>query len=154
PRLQARIPGDCSDLNGIATLVRALGNAPNGTIFKPMLQDPHQPERPVAMTSGPIAGAGAGQSDGAVTLPRLRAPGLSASLPRPRFRVGRRTCRLAVAVLILGTFAVVAAAAGGPSILVPRSSQLFPNWEAGPLHDVIPRLIEDPQTLGLAFSGV
>src|SRR2546421_9902272 len=31
---------------------------------------------------------------------------------------------------------------------------MFPNWEAGPLHDFIRRFIEDPQTLGLAFSGV
>jgi hypothetical protein len=119
-----------------------------------MLQDPNQPERPVAMATGPIAGAGAAQGEGTVTLPRLRAPGLPASLPRPRFRVGRRTGQVAIAMLLVGTFAVVAAAAGGPSILVPRSNQLFPNWEAGPLHDVFSRLIDDPQTLGLAFSGV
>jgi hypothetical protein len=119
-----------------------------------MLQDPNQPERPVAVATGPIADAGAGQSEGAVALPRLGLPGLSASLPRPHFRVGRRTSGLAMAVLIVGTFAVVAAAAGGPSILVPRSNQLFPNWEAGPLHDIFSRLINDPQTLGLAFSGV
>ena len=31
---------------------------------------------------------------------------------------------------------------------------LFPNWEAGPLHLVIPRLITDPQTLGFVFSCV
>ncbi len=119
-----------------------------------MLQDPNQPERPVAMATGPIAGAGAGQSDRTVTLPRLGASGFAASLPRPHLRVGRRTCRVAIAVLILGTFAVVACAASGPSILVPRSNQLFPNWEAGPLHDIFSRLIDNPQTLGLAFSGV
>jgi hypothetical protein len=50
--------------------------------------------------------------------------------------------------------AVVASAAAGPSILVPRSNQTFPNWEAGPLHDIFTRLIDNPQTLGLAFSGV
>jgi hypothetical protein len=68
--------------------------------------------------------------------------------------VGRRTGRVGLAILILGTFAVVACAAADPSILVPRSNQTFPNWEAGPLHGIFPRLIADPQTLGLAFSGV
>ncbi len=54
----------------------------------------------------------------------------------------------------MATFAVVATAAAGPSVLVPRSAQTFPGWEAGPLHLVIPRLIENPRTLGLVFSAV
>ena len=62
--------------------------------------------------------------------------------------------RVAVGTLIGANFAIVAAASSGPSILSPRSNQVFPNWEAGPLHLVIPRLITDPQTLGLVFSCV
>jgi hypothetical protein len=127
-----------------------------------MLQDSNQPESPVKLASGPIAGAGAsagagaaaGRGEGTVALPRLDASGLRASLPRLRVRFGPRAGKAALAALILATFAVVACAASGPSILVPRSVQTFPNWEAGPLHDFVTRVIQDPQTLGLAFSGV
>jgi hypothetical protein len=59
-----------------------------------------------------------------------------------------------MATLIVSTFAVVAYAAAGPSVLVPRSPQTFPNWEAGPLHGLFSRFIENPQTLGLVFSAV
>ncbi|HEY3725786.1 MAG TPA: glycosyltransferase family 87 protein [Solirubrobacteraceae bacterium] len=121
-----------------------------------MLQDSNQPERPITLASGPIAGAGAtaGGGEGAVALPRIDTSRLRAALPWLRVRFGRRAGRSALAALILATFAVVACAAAGPSILVPRSAQTFPNWEAGPLHDFVTRIIEDPQTLGLAFSGV
>jgi hypothetical protein len=121
-----------------------------------MLQDANQPERPLTLASGPIAGAGAGAAsgEGAVAVAGIDTSRLRAALPRVRVRFGRRAGRTALAALILATFAVVACAAAGPSILVPRSSQTFPNWEAGPLHDFVTRFIEDPQTLGLAFSGV
>jgi hypothetical protein len=68
-----------------------------------------------------------------------------------RITLGPVAGRVAVGTLILATFVIVAAASSGPSILVPRSVQLFPNWEAGPLH-VIPRLITNPDTVGLIFS--
>src|SRR5438132_520776 len=119
-----------------------------------MLQDQNEPQRPITAASGPVAGAGAAPGDSTVTLPHLDTSRLSAALPRLRVRFGRCSGRGALAALILATFAVVACAAAGPSILVPRSAQTFPNWEAGPLHALIKRFIEDPQTLGLAFSGV
>ncbi|MGH2858280.1 MAG: glycosyltransferase family 87 protein [Solirubrobacteraceae bacterium] len=57
----------------------------------------------------------------------------------PRVRVpawvrGRRAGQIAIAALILFTLAIVAAAAGAPSLLVPRADQAFPVWEAGPLN--------------------
>jgi hypothetical protein len=119
-----------------------------------MLQDQNEPQRPITVASGPVAGAGAASGDSTVTLPHLDAARISAALPLPRVRFGRRAGRGALAALILATFAVVACAAAGPSILVPRSAQMFPNWEAGPLHIFINRFIENPQTLGLAFSAV
>jgi hypothetical protein len=119
-----------------------------------MLQEQNEPQRPVTVAPSPVAGAGAASGDSTVTLPHLDAARISAALPRPRVRFGRRAGRGALAALILATFAVVACAAAGPSILVPRSAQMFPNWEAGPLHIFINRFIENPQTLGLAFSAV
>ena len=69
-----------------------------------------------------------------------------------RVRVGPVTGRLALAVIVLATFMVVFEATAGPSALVPRSAKIFPNWEAGPLHDITTRLILDPRTLGQAFT--
>ena len=99
-----------------------------------MLEDQNQPERPVVMATGPIAGAGAAQSEGAVTLPRLGASGFSASLPWPRFRVGRRTCQVVIAVLVLGDVRGRGRRRLRPLDLGTALNQLFPNWEAGPLH--------------------
>jgi hypothetical protein len=70
-----------------------------------------------------------------------------------RVRPGAVAARCALGVIVLATLAVVAEASAGPSVLVPRSALSFPNWEAGPLHDVTVRLITDPRTLGEAFSG-
>ncbi len=46
----------------------------------------------------------------------------------------------------------MAFATAGPSVLVPRSAEVFPNWEAGPLHLLTIRPLDDPQTVGLLFS--
>ena len=119
-----------------------------------MLQDKSPPETPSALAAGSIAGAGSGQGDAAVILPGLPIPRWAASLPRLRVRVGPTTGRLALGAVIVATFAVVACAAAGPSILVPRSVQTFPSWEAGPLHNLFSRPTTNPQTLGLWFSAV
>lgn len=61
---------------------------------------------------------------------------------------------LALTSLVLSALAVVAFAAAGPSILVPRSTALFPGWEAGPLHVIFHGLPSDPMGLSLGLSGV
>jgi hypothetical protein len=116
-----------------------------------MLQEPSPSEPHVALAATPAAGA-AGAADAAVGLPRLS---LHLRLPVPRVRVtlGPAAGRIAIGALVAATFAVVADAAAGPSVLVPRSVQSFPTWESGPLH-IIPRLIDDPRTVGLLFSAV
>ncbi len=115
-----------------------------------MREDSGSPDPPVALAPSPGTLAGA---EATVALPRVALPE-----ERPWWRagvtLGPRAGLIAIGTVIVATFAIVAAAASGPSILSPRSNQIFPNWEAGPLHLVIPRLITDPQTLGLAFSGV
>ena len=113
-----------------------------------MREDSGSSEPTVALASS--AGAIAG-GDASVTLPRVALAGERADA-RPRVSLGPVAGRIAVGTLIAATFAIVAAASSGPSILVPRSVQIFPNWEAGPLHAVMPRLITDPDTVGLIFS--
>lgn len=101
-----------------------------------------------------LASAGSRPADGAVALPRFARLPQTTSLPRPRVRVGPVAGRIAIGTLIVATLVVVAAAASGPSVLVPRSGVFFPSWEAGPLHVLVPRLIKNPKTVGIAFSGV
>ena len=112
-----------------------------------------QSDGPVVMASAPVASAGTSSADAAVALPRFGL-GQRISVSWPRVTLGPTAGRIALGALVLATLAVVVCAAAGPSILVPRSVQSFPNWEAGPLHDFTVRVITNPQTLGLAFSGV
>jgi hypothetical protein len=119
-----------------------------------MAQEQSPGETHISFAAGPVAGAGVGSGDASVTLPTLRPLGVGASLPRPRIRFGPIAGRLGLGALVLATLVVVAAAASGPSVLVPRSTITFPGWESGPLHSLIPRLITNPDTLGIAFSGV
>jgi hypothetical protein len=125
-----------------------------------MRQDSSSGETPVALASVSVADTGVGtspvvgQAEGTVALPRLKPIGLRAVLPRARVATGPVAGRIALAGLILGTLAVVVLATAGPSVLVPRSSQMFPVWESGPLHNLLGRLIEDPITMGLVFSGL
>ena len=115
-----------------------------------MRDDAGTPEPPVALasTAGTLAGA-----EAPVALPQVSLPDERTS-SRPWVRLGPVAGRIAIGTILLATLAIVAAASSGPSILVPRSVQIFPNWEAGPLHTVIPRLITDPKTVGLVFSLV
>jgi hypothetical protein len=60
--------------------------------------------------------------------------------------------RVAVGWLVIGSFAVVAFARSGPTVLVPESSQVFPPWEAGPLSLSLGGLTHHSQALELGFS--
>jgi alpha-1,6-mannosyltransferase len=75
-----------------------------------------------------------GSGEGAVALPppaKLRA---RITLPRVRIVVGPFAGRVALGTLILGAIALVAFSTAGPSVLVPRSDEVFTGWQAGPLH--------------------
>jgi alpha-1,6-mannosyltransferase len=50
--------------------------------------------------------------------------------------------------------AVVAFATAGPSVLVPRSDEVFPLWEAGPLHALFGGLPNNQLTLAYGLSGL
>ena len=85
------------------------------------------------LASTPVSGIGAGSSDGTVALPRLSL-GARLNLARPRVALHPLAGPIALATLIVGALAVVVFATSGPTSLVPRSSEVFPQWEAGPLH--------------------
>jgi len=91
-------------------------------------------------------------SDGAAVLPGRLTGAARLSLPRIRLSMGPVAGRLALASLVLGAGALVAFATAGPSVLVPRSPQLFPGWEAGPLHAVFQGLPHDPMGLSIGLS--
>jgi hypothetical protein len=76
------------------------------------------------------------------------------TLPRDRIHFGPVAGRLALVSLIVGAAAVVAFAVSGPSILVPRSNEVFPGWEAGPLHLFFHGLPNAQKTLDLGLTVV
>ena len=118
-----------------------------------MREDSSAAETPVALAGASVTGPGVAGTDAPVVLPRLTLD-TSRRLPRARVRLGPVAGRVAIGTLLIGTLAIVATAAAGPSILVPRSVESFPAWEAGPLHLIVRRLITNPIVLGNVFSGV
>lgn len=76
------------------------------------------------------------------------------SLPGYRVRLGPLSARLALAWLLIGAGAIVAFSTSGPTVLVPRSNEVFPGWLAGPVHLISQGLPHDPKTLGYGLSVV
>ncbi len=110
------------------------------------------------LASGPVTGVGAGvgaaHADGAVSLPALGIGRRRLRLPRVRVSAHPIVVRLALGWLLVGSFAVVAIARSDPSVLVPQSGQVFPRWEAGPVHFSFWGLTHHAQTLAFGFSGM
>jgi hypothetical protein len=102
----------------------------------------------VALSSTPVAGAGD------VALPRTAALWDRFTLPRLRVALGPFAGRLALASLVLSAVALVAFASSGPTVLVPRSNEVFPGWEAGPLHALFSGLPNNQLTLSYGLSGL
>ncbi len=112
------------------------------------------------MLAPSAAGASAGAAAGAA--PADSAVGLSgiARLPRLReLRVPRalqeaRAGRIALGTIVTGVLVMVLFSTHGPTILVPRSSQIFANWEAGPLYGLLGGLKVGPIATNYALSGL
>jgi Glycosyltransferase family 87 len=119
-----------------------------------MREDAGQAEPTIRLATASVPGSAAPSAEPAIELPTLGLTNSRARWTRPAAPItfGPRAGRIGLAALVLGTLLAVASAAGGPSVLVPRSAETFPNWEAGPLHLVSMRLITNPNTVGLAFS--
>jgi Glycosyltransferase family 87 len=122
-----------------------------------MKEDAQDAESSIRLATIPVAGTATPAADAS-----LRSGAIELASARERRRHSRverlavspAAGRIALVVVVLATLAVVATAAADPSVLVPRSAETFPNWEAGPLHAIGIRLITDPQTLGTVFSCV
>jgi Glycosyltransferase family 87 len=119
-----------------------------------MRDDPVTPEPKLALASGTAGGSTLTPPvDTPVALPDVPAAA-ARRLPRVSVTLGPVAGRIAIGALILGTLAIVADAAAGPSILVPHTAQLFPGWQAGPLHLILHWSIGNPRTVGYWFSFV
>ena len=119
-----------------------------------MREDLNEPERPVLLSTGPIAGAGAGRADTTVALPGLEPLGAHLRVPRPRVAFGPLAARIALGAILLGAFVVVVFSSARPTVLVPRAWLDFPNWESGPLHGLFGHLVSNWMTLSIGLSVV
>jgi hypothetical protein len=117
-----------------------------------MRSDSANADAAVALASAPVAGAGTVAGD--VALSPSAAFWTRLTLPRVRIALGPLAGRLALVSLVLGALALVAFTTSGPSILVPRSPELFLPWEAGPLHWLFRGLPNDPLALSYGLSGL
>ncbi|HWE13355.1 MAG TPA: glycosyltransferase family 87 protein [Solirubrobacteraceae bacterium] len=119
-----------------------------------MPEDPVIPEPPIALASGTTGGSTLTPPvDPPVAIPEVSLPFLR-RLPGVQVTLGPAAGRVAIGALILGTLAIIADAAAGPSILVPHTAQFFPGWQAGPLHLILHWSIGNPRTVGYGFSAV
>ena len=99
------------------------------------------------------SGAGAAQAEATVVIPALQLPrGRVLSLPRSIS--GPSAGRIAVATLILGALALVVFDTAGPTVLVPHSNNVFPAWEAGPLHGLFGTLGAGANTINYSVSAL
>ena len=103
------------------------------------------------------AAATATPSDATVALPRfapLRLPRVVRSLRWPDVELGPRWGRIALATIIVCALAMVLFSTHGPTILVPRASQIFASWEAGPLYHLLGPLKVGATATNYALSAL
>jgi Glycosyltransferase family 87 len=111
-----------------------------------MRHDPGQVEGPPVLRSSPgvqpaiapsAAGAGSATADAGITLPRIRHLARPLPLQIPRSLEQPRAGKIALGTIVGGVLVMVLYATHAPTILVPRSSELFAPWESGPLGFVL-----------------
>lgn len=117
-----------------------------------MREDLGRAEPSIRLATVSVPGSAAPRVEGPLALTNPASARELPVTPASQVKLGPRAGRIGLAAVVLGTLLVVACATAGPSVLVPRSAETFPNWEAGPLHLLSTRLLTDPYTLGLAFS--
>jgi Glycosyltransferase family 87 len=129
-----------------------------------MRQEPGHLDGPSAFatsasgSSVPVAAAAtATPSDATVALPRfapLRVPRALRSLRWPDVEFGPTAGRIALATITVCALAMVLFSTHGPTILVPRSSQIYASWEAGPLYHVLAPFSVGATATNFALSGL
>ena len=106
-------------------------------------------------TAGPrVLAAAATSTDAPVVLPRLSSLRLPSWLRWPQAELGPRAGRIALAAITLGALVMLLFSTHGPTILVPRASQIFASWEAGPLYHLIPGFSVSARVTNYALSGL
>jgi hypothetical protein len=114
-----------------------------------MATDSSQGDSAVALPSSSVAGTA-----GDVTLPRFSLPWARVRLPRVGVALGPAAGRIALASVLVSAVALVLFSSAGPSVLVPRSNEVFPGWFAGPLHLLSSGLPHSVYTLSFGLTGV
>ena len=72
----------------------------------------------------------------------------------PQVELGPRAGRIALAAITVGVLVMVLFSTHGPTILVPRASQIFASWEAGPLYHLIGDVKVGARATNYALSGL
>jgi alpha-1,6-mannosyltransferase len=93
-------------------------------------------------------------ADAPVTLPRFGLLRLPHRLRWPEVEFSARAGKIALASITLGALVMVLFSTHGPTILVPRSSQIFTSWEAGPLYHLIPGFSVSARATNYALTGL
>jgi Glycosyltransferase family 87 len=103
------------------------------------------------------AAATAAPGDATVGLPRfapLRVPRVLRSLRWPEVELGPTAGRIALATITFCVLAMVLFSTHGPTILVPRASQIFASWEAGPLYHLLGPVKVGATATNFALTGL
>ena len=126
-----------------------------------MRQDSSQIEGAPALTpaangTGVLSATPVGAAHGEATvalrgLPSLRLP---RALRVPQALREPRAGRIALAAIVVCVLVMVVYESGGPTQLVPRSSQIFASWEAGPLYGLVSGLHPGSTALGYSLSAL
>lgn len=125
-------------------------------------------QEPGPIDSAPVLAsstAGVQSRDGAIALPPPRAAGLrdrgplsAVRLPGflrwPEVEFGHRAGRYALATMVAAALIMVLFSTHGPTILVPRASQIFAAWEAGPLYGLLRGLSVGATATNYALSAL
>jgi Glycosyltransferase family 87 len=106
-------------------------------------------------TAGPrVLAATTAPTDAPVALPRFGSLRLPHRLRWPAVELGPRAGRIALASITLGALVMVLFSTHGPTSLVPRASQIFASWEAGPLYHLIPGFSVSARATNYALTGL
>jgi Glycosyltransferase family 87 len=106
-------------------------------------------------TAGPrVLAATAASTDAPVALPWLASLRWPSWLRWPQAEAGPRAGRIALGSIALGALVMVLFSTHGPTILVPRASQIFASWEAGPLYHLMPAFSVSARATNYALTAL
>src|SRR5579884_2095595 len=83
-------------------------------------------------TAAPVLASTAAPAEAPVLLPRLSALRIPRRLRWPEVELGPRAGRIALVSIGLVALVMVLFSTHGPTTAVPRTSEIFAPWEAGP----------------------